>query len=184
MRAKRPDLELDLTSAHKVRCDGEMEITKTIHNFKENLVLRAFSALKIPMIYFLNPKILQLDENTVRVRIKLSRRAKNHHGSMYFGALAVGADVAGGALAMKLIRESGAHVSFIFKDFSAQFFKRPEGDVEFVCSEGKKVTELVRTVIKSSERHNTTLNVVALVPSKFGTEPVAQFTLTLSLKKK
>ena len=91
-----------------------MDIAKTFQHFKENLFLKAFAAFKIPLILFLNPTILQLDENIVRVRIKLSRRSKNHHGSMYFGSLAVGADVAAGALAMKLIRESGALTVFPF----------------------------------------------------------------------
>ncbi|MGE3974227.1 MAG: DUF4442 domain-containing protein [Bdellovibrionales bacterium] len=151
---------------------------------KENFFLTAFSIFKIPLIYYLSPRILELDEHLVRVRIRLTRRAKNHHGSMYFGALAIGADLAGGALAMKLIRESGVNVSFIFKDFTAHFLKRPEGDVEFICRDGKKIKDLVNTVIKSSERHNATLDILALVPSKFGQEPVATFTLTLSLKKK
>ena len=51
--------------------------------------------VKIPMIRFTNPKLLAIDDNSVRVKIKLRRRTKNHLNSMYFGALSVGADIAG-----------------------------------------------------------------------------------------
>ena len=52
--------------------------------------------VRIPMIAYVRPKLLSIDENSVRVRIRLRRKTKNHLNSMYFGALAVGADIAGG----------------------------------------------------------------------------------------
>ena len=53
--------------------------------------------LKIPVIGYVAPKLLELDDNTVKVKIRLRRRTKNHLNSMYFGVLAVGADLAAGA---------------------------------------------------------------------------------------
>ena len=61
---------------------------------------------------------------------------------MYFGVLSVGADITGGFLAMKYIRASKSKISLIFKDFHADFLKRAEGDVHFLCSEGAMGLEL------------------------------------------
>ena len=103
---------------------------------------------------------------------------------MYFGALAVGADIAGGVLAMDLIRKSGRNISLVFKDFKAEFLKRPEGDTYFTCNDGKAIENLITETIKTGERVNMPLKITATVPEISGNEPVAEFVLTLSLKDK
>ena len=103
---------------------------------------------------------------------------------MYFGCLAAGADCAAGLMAVQHIRKSGAKVSLAFKDFKAEFLKRAEGDTHFTCTQGAEIRALVETVLNSDERHQLPVNVIATCPSKLGNEPVATFTLTLSLKKK
>lgn len=98
---------------------------------KETWKLRAFGALKIPLVFFCSPRIVEITDDVVEVMIPLTYRTKNHLGSMYFGALAVGADVSGGLLAMNRIVAKGNLVNLIFKDFRAEFLKRPEADVHF-----------------------------------------------------
>jgi hypothetical protein len=80
------------------------------------------------------------------------------------GVLAVGADITGGFLAMNPIQESGRKINLIFKDFKADFLKRPEGDVHFICNDGLAVRELVETVAKSSDRHNLSLRLMLSFP--------------------
>ncbi len=154
-----------------------------IETLKQNLMLKAFGLVKIPMIFACRAKLLELNSSRVRVRIPLNYFTKNHHGSMYFGALAVGADLAGAAMAIKLIRDSRKNVTFIFKDFQAQFHKRPEGDVEFLCEDGEAIHDLVNKAITTAERVNTSVKIRATVP-KISQELVAEFVLTLSLKLK
>ena len=101
---------------------------------------------------------------------------------MYFGVLSVGADVTGGFLAMKLIRKSKAKISLIFKDFHADFLKRAEGDVHFICKEGLAIKNLVELCEKTDERQSLPINITATVPS-ISNDPIAEFILTLSLKK-
>jgi len=62
---------------------------------------------------------------------------------MYFGVLAVGADVTGGFLAMNYIQASKSKINLIFKDFHADFLKRAEDDVHFVCEDGIAIQNLV-----------------------------------------
>jgi acyl-coenzyme A thioesterase PaaI-like protein len=114
--------------------------------------------------------------------VPFKRKNKNHLGSLYFGVLCAAADVAGGLTAMKHINDSGKKVSLAFKDFNAEFLKRAEGDTFFTNTQGEEIKEFVEKVIESGERMNMPVQVVATTPSKFGDEPVATFTLTLSLK--
>ncbi len=102
---------------------------------------------------------------------------------MYFGVLSVGADITGGFLAMKLIRNNQSRISLIFKDFHADFLKRAEGDVHFICEDGLAIKNLVEVAEQTGDRQNLPLQITATVPS-ISNESVAEFILTLSLKKK
>lgn len=152
---------------------------------RNTFLLRAFGLFKVPLILFCSPTVVEMTDDRCVVKIPLNRRTRNHLGSMYFGTLAVGADVAGGFMAWRLIDKlSGGRVSLIFKDFKAEFLKRPEGDVFFTCEEGQAIRELVKKTIDTGERQNLPVHITATVPSLLGTEPVARFVLTLSLKRR
>ncbi|MFH2219173.1 MAG: DUF4442 domain-containing protein [Pseudomonadota bacterium] len=153
-------------------------------NVLATLVLRYFGFFKIPLLFFARPSVVELSDDRVVVRIPLRRRTKNHLGSMYFGALAIGADCAAGLIAMKFIQMSGRKISLIFKSLNAEFLKRAEGDVNFTCTQGREISSLVDAAVRSTERVETPVDVIATVPAKFGEEPVARFTLMLSLKQK
>jgi hypothetical protein len=101
---------------------------------------------------------------------------------MYFGVLSVGADITGGAIALGLIKKSKCKINLLFKDFKADFLKRAEGDVHFVCNDGNLISEMVKETEISKNRINKPINITAYVPTKFKEEPVAKFILTLSLK--
>jgi len=74
-------------------------------------------------------------------------------------------------------------INLIFKDFHADFLKRAEDDVHFVCEDGIAIQNLVRDAEETGERQNLSVQIVATVP-KISDEPVAKFILTLSIKKK
>ena len=150
---------------------------------KTTRLIQLFGITKVPMIWYCRPKVIEHTDEKIEIKIPLKRKTKNHLGSMYFGVLAVGADITGGFLAMDPIQESGRKINLIFKDFKADFLKRPEGDVHFTCNDGLAVKELVDRVSKSSDRHNFKLSIEATVPS-ISSEVVAKFELTLSLKDK
>ena len=150
---------------------------------KTTRLIQLFGITKVPMIWYCRPKVIEHTDEKIEIKIPLKRKTKNHLGSMYFGVLAVGADITGGFLAMEPIQESGRKINLIFKDFKADFLIRPEGDVHFTCNDGLAVKELVDRVSKSSDRHNFKLSIEATVPS-ISSEVVAKFELTLSLKDK
>lgn len=149
---------------------------------RATIALRLFGLTRIPMLAYVRPTVVEISTYWVVVRIPLRRRTRNHLGSMYFGALSVGADCAVGTLAMHLIKQQPEPVSLVFKDFSAEFLKRAEGDVEFCCCQGQEIAELVAQAAASDERVERQVEVVATVPS-LSDEPVAKFRLTLSLRR-
>lgn len=154
-----------------------------LETLKATLSLRAFGLTQIPMILFLSPRVVHVDDQRIEVCIPLTYRSRNHLKSMYFGALSVGADCASGLLAMRLIeKRKDKKISLVFKDFSAQFLKRPQGDVHFHCEMGPQIRDLVERAATTGDRCHLPLHVTATVPKLSGSEPVATFVLTLSIK--
>lgn len=146
--------------------------------------LRLFALRKIPLIALLRPRVLELGPDRCRVSIPLSWVARNHLGGMYFGALCVGADLAAGLPVMAMITGRRAPVAFLFKDLQAEFLKRAEGAVVFVCEEVRELGELLQRTQESQDRQERTVTVTALVPDKLQQEPVARFRLTISMKRR
>ncbi|KII75833.1 hypothetical protein PL18_19255 [Vibrio renipiscarius] len=150
---------------------------------KANLYLKLFGMFKVPLIWYCRPKIIHLDNDKVEVLIPLKRRNKNHLNSLYFGVLAIGADVAGGFMAMSKSQMRGERISLAFKAVQADFLKRPEADVVFTCQDGRLIDEMLDQTIATGQRVNQAVTITATCPTLHGDEPMAVFQLTLSIKK-
>ncbi|MCB9186531.1 MAG: PaaI family thioesterase [Flavobacteriales bacterium] len=151
---------------------------------KANLRFKLVGLFQIRMIGFVGAQLVSYDENKTVVRIPLNRNTRNHLRSMYFGSLATGADVTGAWIAFDYLARTKAPVSIVFKEMSAEFLKRADGDVYFTCTDGPKVVEAFEQTISDGERKNVDVTVIATVPSKYQDEPVAKFNLTLSMRHK
>ncbi|HYG68909.1 MAG TPA: DUF4442 domain-containing protein [Anaeromyxobacteraceae bacterium] len=150
---------------------------------RETALVR-FLGLKIPSLLFVGPRVLELSDEGCAVEIPLGWRTKNHVGSMYVGVLCAGADLASGLNAARLIYARHKDVVLVFADLKAAFLKRADGDVVFRMTQGAAVAEAVRRAAETGERQTIPLDVVATVPKKYGDEPVARFTMGLSLKRR
>ena len=135
--------------------------------------------MKIPMIRYTKPKLLAIDDNTVRVKIKLRRRTKSHLNSMYFGALSVGADIAGGIQVFYFSKKMDRKVSFAFKGMNAQFLKRAESDIVFESNEGQKIQKAMEKSLIEGSRINDSIMVKAKNDSG---EIVATFEMIVSVR--
>jgi hypothetical protein len=103
---------------------------------------------------------------------------------MYFGALCAGADLAAGLPAARLIWSSHPAVVPVFASAAGAFLKRADGDVLFSCDQGPAAAEAVRRADATGERVTLQLEVACTVPDRYGEEPVARFTMGLSLKRR
>lgn len=153
-------------------------------DFREHIYLKLFGLLQVPMIHYVGAKLVTMDDEKIVIKIPLNRRTKNHLKCMYFGALCVGADLAGGFIAAKLVRDANRKVSFLFKSMQANFLKRAEGDVLFTCLDSAKIRDALDQAFATGTRVNLPVTITATVPSKLGDDPVATFQLTLSVKAK
>ena len=152
---------------------------------KPTTMVRLWSLRNVFLLWLIRPRIVELTNDRCVVRVPLNwitRRLDIH--AMYLGTLVMGADVAAGLIAFKLVRERGERVNFIFKDLKAEFLKRAEGAVTFTNNDGPLIQELLRRTLARGEREEATVHVTATVPEKYGDEPVAKFELTLSLKRR
>jgi hypothetical protein len=66
---------------------------------------------------------------------------------------------------------------------NAQFLKRADGDVVFRSRDGVRAREAIEQAHATGERVTIPIEVIATVPKKYGEEPVARFTMGLSLKR-
>lgn len=147
--------------------------------------LWALSRFKIPMIGLCRPSLVELDGQKIVIKLPLYFFTKNHHGSMYFGAQAVGADLAAGYLGYALCEEQHLISGLVFKDFTAEFIKRPESDVHFVCVQGSDIKDQIYESLTTQSRITRAIDVEAY--TRYYTshqELVSKFTLGLSLKVK
>lgn len=135
--------------------------------------------IKIPLIFFVSPKIISINSESCQAKIKLKRRTKNHLNSMYFGAMAVGADVAAGIHAFYLSEISNCKISLAFKSFVAEFYKRAETDIIFTCEEGKKIMIMIEKSRLEDQRINEIVEVKAMNSKN---EVVATFKMEISIK--
>jgi hypothetical protein len=145
----------------------------------ETALLRLLGITKIPLLFFISPTVLELDDEGCAVKVPLNYRTRNH-----VGTLAAGADLASGLNAFRCIRKGHSKVVPLFKDLRAEFLKRADGDVVFRSRQGREVALAVERADATGERVTMPIEVVATVPERYGDEPIARFSLGLSLKRR
>lgn len=137
------------------------------------------------MIWFTRPKVTHFNDDIFAIKLKLSRRTKNHFNSMYLGALAVGADLAAGMVPFYFAKELKLNLSLAFKHAHANYHKRADSDVYFVLRNPKSFLEKVQELDESRERKNYNIPIQAYINFEQPNELlVAEFDMGLSLKIK
>lgn len=148
-------------------------------------MVRLWALQNVFLLWLIGPKVVELTDDRCVIKVPLNWRTRRRDiRAMYLGTLCMGADVAAGLIAFKIVNERKQRVSFIFKDIRGEFLKRAEGDVLFTNDDGAVVQDLIRRALETGERQEATVRVTATVPEKLGSEPVAKFELTLSIKRK
>lgn len=152
--------------------------------WKETALVQLVGLARLPMVFFVGPRVLELDDAGCVVEIPLGYRTRNHLGCLYIAALTVGADLAGGLNAMDAIRRHHPRVSLVFKEFRAGYLRRCEGNTVFRSRAGAAIRAAVARADETGERVPLSVDITATVPSKLGDEPVARFTMGLSLRRR
>jgi acyl-coenzyme A thioesterase PaaI-like protein len=152
-------------------------------NLYQTLRVRLFTLLKVPLIAWLRPVVEALDAERCVLRLPLTRRSKNHVGSMYVGALCTGAETCMAILLFQRIFDQKLPVVMVARTLDAEFLRRATGDVRFTCEGGATIEALMRRVMEGGEREEAEVTVLAHV-REAGPEPVARFRTVVSAKRK
>lgn len=152
---------------------------------KANKLLFLIGFLKIRMIWFTRPKVVRFNDEIFAIKLKLSRRTKNHFNSMYLGALAVGADLAAGMVPFYFAKQLKLNLSLAFKFAHANYQKRADSDVYFVLKNPRSFLEIIQELDESRERKNYNIPIQAYINFEQDNQLlVAEFEMGLSLKIK
>ena len=102
-------------------------------------ILTDFSQNKVPMIGYCSPTLIDINPSNCEIKIPLNKNTQNHVNSLYFGTLAVGADITCGFLALMKVQAAQKPIELLFKNFKADFKKKAMADTHFHCTEGDKI---------------------------------------------
>lgn len=155
-----------------------------IKKLKMTLFVNLYGLLKIPLVLFVSPRVVEASNQRFVIKIPLGYRTKNHLNSMYFGAMGIGAELSIAAAAVIAISESKQRIDFVFKDYQGQYLKRADGDVHFICDQVAEVKALIEEAKTSPERLERKLKGYAVVPKVHSTDPVMTYELTLSVRNR
>ncbi len=114
------------------------------------------------------------------IELPFARRNKNHLGSIYFGALCIGGELAVGVPMALMIQEKKSKALLVFKDFHADFLKRADGPTRFVFDQVSSLEGQLEKAILTKERITETYAVNAFVVDK--PDSIAKFQVTISVK--
>ncbi len=151
---------------------------------KRTLLLRAISSLKVPLLFTCSPRIEKLDELSSVAVIPLRFMTKNHVGSMYFGALAMGAEL---SVAMPIvfdIFQDKKPLTFLFTEFHCEFLKKAKEDIYFVFDEMPAMNKLKAEVLEKGGAQSGYFSGAAYLKSNYATkkDPVIKFRIGVNLK--
>ena len=149
-----------------------------------NRYLYLFGLTKIPLVFYVGPKIVEYSEKHIILRIKLRRRTRNHLKSMYIASLVVGADISSGFLAFLKMQNADRKISLLFKSIHGEFVKRPMGDCYFLCENGAQVDNMIKRSTETGERLNELSEIKVYTDYYNDKELVAIFKMELSIKVK
>lgn len=147
-------------------------------NWRHTLELWTFAMLKVPMLMFARPRVRTVCADRYELSIELARRTKNPYGSMYFGAMAIGAEATAMAHALVVARSMGKSVFFTTKRVNVQFLAPAKGDVTFRTDDGDQLRSAMEQAMEENRAARAEVRVSALCAE----QPVATFDFELALK--
>ena len=140
-----------------------------------------FLNTNVPMIEYSGMSIIELNEKNSIVKMPFLAQNMNHVHSMYLGSLIIGAEVSGGGLAFYHINHKNINSTVVFKDLKANFIRRAESDIYFICADSQIITDNIAIAVQKKERVNFSVKVVATANME-KLDPVAEFEFTVSIK--
>jgi hypothetical protein len=134
---------------------------------------------KLPSAVFWRLRIKKISPEECWVTIPYFWRSQNPFNSIYFAAMAGAAELSTGALCQLGMAGKGKF-SMLVVDFRAEYHKKANQKITFVCNQGKELTQL----LDSLEPGGTATLTMVSTGTNPNREMVARFFVTWSFKRK
>ena len=106
------------------------------------LKLRLFMMQKLPMAWLAGLRLTQLTPETATVTVRYKYLTQNPFRSIYFGCLAMAAELASGIQAMMHV-QAGRPVSMLVVGLQGDFTKKAVGLISFTCPDGPRIAQAI-----------------------------------------
>lgn len=112
---------------------------------------KVYLVAKIPLAFCAGLRLVQLDEESCRVRLPGGWRTQNPFRSTYFAAQMMAAELSTGAPAMMLAGGMSVSTALILREVRAVFTKRIQGPSLFLFSDVRGMRAVVEKAAASTE---------------------------------
>ena len=109
--------------------------------------IKWYSLLKLPAAYFSGVRVQTVDDNACLVCVRLKWINQNPFKSMFWAVQGMAAELATGALLMRLLHTTNIKASMLVIETKATFSKKAVGLISFECNQGE---ELKKAIIKAA----------------------------------
>lgn len=135
-----------------------------------------------PLMGYVRPRLVMLTQERIVIRVDVTRRSRNAFGTMFLGAIATAADCAAGAFAMKFMFDTGHQVLPLVKSVDAQCLRKVSRHAHFCCDQGREIFAACHQALATGVPQALPVAVRVTAPTEYGDEPVAHFSLLLSIR--
>jgi len=142
--------------------------------------MRAYMLASLPMGFLAGLRVRELTADAATVTIRFGYLTKNPFRSIYFGCLAMAAELASGVQGL-VHSQDGSPVSMLVVGLEAEFTKKAVGQIAFRCDDGPAIARAVQEARATGEPR--TVTATSTGTDEAG-DTVATFRITWSFKAK
>jgi len=140
-----------------------------------------FLLIKLPMGLLAGLKLVEATPKHAIVMVKYQYVTKNPFHSIYFGCLAMAAELASGALGLVYSMNLKPEVSMLVVRIEAEFMKKGRGRIHFICEDGEILGKAAKETRETGEPRTVTATSIGRdVQGRI----IAKFLITWSFKAK
>jgi hypothetical protein len=154
---------------------------KLLASINNPLLFTWFLLIKLPMGLLAGLRLVEATERHAIVRVKYQYLTKNPFHSIYFGCLAMAAELSSGVLGMVYTMGLKPDVSMLIVNLEGEFKKKGRGRIHFVCEDGELMGKAAQETRETGEPR--TVTATSIGRDAQGRE-VARFLITWSFKAK
>lgn len=144
-----------------------------------HISLRIFLLKKLPLAFLAGVKIKAVSKESGCTSLRFKWVNQNPFRSVYFAALHMAAELSSGLLLYQYSGED--RFSMLLLKTEAQFYKKAQGMITFICKDGISAQKAIKETIKELDQTELVMNVEA---KNAQNEVVASFKYTWGLKNK